>query len=131
MKIQGLIFALVTSPLTAQGTLGHWKFEARHARETGIANLAGGTPATWLGDRRLIEQPLPPCWVLAGASDRVLIAPSLATARLPKTAFTVQAWGAIDQFQAWGGIVSCLQDNGGFEKGWLLGTRDRHFCIRL
>ncbi|MDP6930625.1 MAG: hypothetical protein QF412_13090, partial [Planctomycetota bacterium] len=32
---------------------------------------------------------------------------------------------------AWGGIVSCLEDNGSYERGWLLGFRQQSFCFAL
>ena len=53
------------------------------------------------------------------------------TLKLPKRSFTVAAWVRVDRPQPWGGLVSCLQDNGGSEGGWLLGLRDNRFCLAV
>ncbi len=45
----------------------------------------------------------------------------------PDAALTVEAFVRIDQPLAWGGICSVMQDNGAYEKGWILGYRDRSF----
>ena len=50
---------------------------------------------------------------------------------LPAEAFTVEAWVQIDAPQEWGGIVSALQDNGSFEKGWMLGYRKDRFAFAV
>src|SRR5690606_1291728 len=44
---------------------------------------------------------------------------------------TVAAWVRIDKPLPWGGIVGALQDNGDYEKGWLLGYRDQQFFFAL
>ncbi len=40
---------------------------------------------------------------------------------LPREAISVEAWVAIEMPQRWGGIVGAVEDNGEFEKGWILG----------
>ena len=40
---------------------------------------------------------------------------------LPQKAMTVSTWVTIEEPTEFGGIVSVLQDNGNFEKGWVLG----------
>ena len=56
-----------------------------------------------------------------------LIAKDYKLANYPKRAFTVSAWVRIDHPQPWGGIVSITQDNGDYEKGWILGYRNQQF----
>ena len=46
-------------------------------------------------------------------------------------AFSVEAWVRMDVHLEWGGILSFIQDNGNFEKGWLLGTRQDRFAFAL
>lgn len=48
-------------------------------------------------------------------------------AALPSRELTVAAWVSPAQTQRWGGIVGALQDDGGNEKGWILGFNDDHF----
>lgn len=40
---------------------------------------------------------------------------------LPVDALTAEAWVAIETPRRWGGIVGAVEDNGEFEKGWILG----------
>lgn len=50
---------------------------------------------------------------------------------VPREAFTAWAWVSIDTPQRWGGIIGRLEDNGGFEQGWLLGYDEERFTFGL
>jgi acid phosphatase type 7 len=50
---------------------------------------------------------------------------------LPESEFTVSAWASVDEPQQWGGILSALEDNGGFEKGLVLGYDESRFYVGL
>lgn len=50
---------------------------------------------------------------------------------LPREALSVSAWVAIERAQRWGGILSCIQDNGDYEKGFVLGYDDEVFTFGL
>ena len=50
---------------------------------------------------------------------------------LPTRNISVSAWARLQRTSDWGGLVGYLQDNGSFEKGWLLGYRDDRFCFGL
>ena len=60
--------------------------------------------------------------------DRIV--PDIEAAMAPSDAITVTAWVTLDNptEYEWGGIVSFVQDNGGYEKGFVLGyTSDGKF----
>ncbi|MCH2136230.1 MAG: LamG domain-containing protein [Phycisphaerales bacterium] len=82
------------------------------------------------GAARMLEVDGLPVLVLDGGS-MVRIGDQKTIHTLPSEAFTVEAWVQIDDPQEWGGIVSALQDNGSFEKGWVLGTRKDRFTFAL
>lgn len=44
---------------------------------------------------------------------------------------TISAWVNMKSVDSWGGFTGLLQDNGSFEKGWLLGTRGQKFSFAL
>jgi hypothetical protein len=50
---------------------------------------------------------------------------------LPQREFTISAWVTVDHPMSWGGIFSALQDNGGAEKGLVLGYDKERFFIGL
>ena len=68
---------------------------------------------------------------LNGKNESLLVAADHKTAGLPKRDITVEAWVRVDRPQEWGGIVGALQDNGNYERGWLLGFRKSSFSFAL
>ena len=50
---------------------------------------------------------------------------------LPTAAISVSCWVKTNASDDWGGFVGLIQDNGSFEKGWLLGTRYNKFSFAL
>ncbi|MEE2989902.1 MAG: PQQ-binding-like beta-propeller repeat protein [Planctomycetota bacterium] len=50
---------------------------------------------------------------------------------LPTKALGIEAWVYIDRLEDWNGIASAIQDNGDFERGWMLGIRNQSFCFGL
>lgn len=50
---------------------------------------------------------------------------------LPTVQITVSGWVKVDVADTWGGFIGCLQDNGSYERGWVLGTRDQKFSFAL
>jgi len=62
--------------------------------------------------------------------DNRIVSP-LQAKDLPAKALSVEAWVRIDKGTKWGGILSYSQDNGSYEKGWLLGYNDAVFVFSL
>ena len=50
---------------------------------------------------------------------------------LPTKSLTVSAWVSLDEVKPNGAFVSCFQDNGNEESGWLLGYSGDHFTFAL
>ena len=50
---------------------------------------------------------------------------------LPGKAITAEAWVNLRAAGTWGGVIGYVQDNGGFERGWVLGNRDARFSFAL
>ncbi len=50
---------------------------------------------------------------------------------LPVTQMTVSGWVKVNAADTWGGFIGCLQDNGTYERGWVLGTREQKFSFAL
>lgn len=71
--------------------------------------------------------------VLNGITDWLVVAPNLSAARpgLPAREFSVAAWVVVNEAHPDGGILGFLQDNGDYEKGWLLGFGNQTFSLIL
>lgn len=52
-------------------------------------------------------------------------------AALPSREFTVSAWVNLTQTAEYGGIIGAVQDNGDFEKGWVLGYTNNAFYLAV
>ncbi len=65
--------------------------------------------------------------------DRLTIANDIAELAdvLPTREMTVSAWLSVMVPQRWGGVLSCVQDNGESEQGWVLGYNNQHFTFAL
>lgn len=70
---------------------------------------------------------------LDGRNDWLLVAPDRESASplLPAREFSVTAWVLLDDTRADGGLAGFVQDNGDFEKGWVLGYDKQAFTFRL
>lgn len=51
--------------------------------------------------------------------------------QLPEEAFTVASWFSVYKEVQYGGIIGAIEDNGNYEKGWVLGYGQKHFYIGL
>lgn len=61
----------------------------------------------------------------------VTIAEDFHNAAVPQRSFTAIAVVRIDRLQPWGGLLSVSQDNGNYEKGWMLGFRGNQFGLAV
>ena len=109
--------------------LGHWEFAPPHLHDGAIRNQAGGTPARLEGHPRILARDGGSFLLLTSREERAIVTRDLTDAALPREAFTAEAWVSIDAPQPWGAIVGAMQDNGGYERGWLLGYRGAKFCF--
>ncbi|MAG57205.1 MAG: hypothetical protein CMJ83_13005, partial [Planctomycetes bacterium] len=130
----GLVALLVTAGFVsgqAQPRLwGRWVFDGEHVKGTRVTAATGRVHGTIKSADGLRSHPALGGLALGGG-HRVVLADDLAKLKLPATALSVSAWVTVDRSQPWGGIVSALQDNGGFEQGWLLGFRNASFCFAI
>ena len=95
---------------------------------TGKARLE----ARLLGPKQRLAQQLADFWELQGNSGAIVrdhFGPS--ESFLPRRAISLTAWVRVDAPTRYGGIVGVLQDNGGYEKGWVLGYGPKHFYFGL
>jgi outer membrane protein assembly factor BamB len=120
---------------------GRWIFHSgmgQRARRRGlpdperrVQDLTGTRDGIVLGDVNLREVGGVQALELDGSTNSVLIVDDLPTTSLPQQALSVEAWVRVDAPLTWGGIVSAIQDNGSFERGWCLGFRGSQFCFGI
>ncbi len=109
--------------------LGQWRFDEQAIRQGKLVPVAGD----WQGE--LVGQPSVDAKAtdmsFDGVSDHVILHPQAIQSGLPTAALSVALWVRVDRGGSWGGFMTAIQDNGEFERGWMLGYRDTHFCFGL
>ena len=114
--------------------VAHWVAGPRAVQE-GRWKARLGPDAMIQGDPQLVSDALGVSLSLDGRDDRLVVADSIEraaqTGLLPKRFLTISAWVAVNAPLEYGGIVSAFQDNGGFEKGFVLGYDEQVFTFGL
>ena len=125
-------------PVTAQtvviedGLIGYWSFNKDTVKGNTVKDVWGDQDAEMIGKLQIVEGKFGEAVRLeGGAGARVQITDDIKKAELPTEEMTVELWVWDEQFIEWGGYMVAVQDNGAFEKGWLIGTRWKAFSFAL
>lgn len=113
----------------AKDPVHRWTLTQEHVQGQTIVPVHGHVSATLAGGAEFSREK-PYAIQLSGTQPRthLLVTDDLSNASLPSEQLTADAWVRIDRHLEWGGICGAIQDNGDFERGWLLGYRkDRFF----
>jgi outer membrane protein assembly factor BamB len=130
-----IIISLLLAPCAAMARaeeptpLHRWIFDAVHVQGQQVTPASGGFEGQIVGDVKLLD--VPPAIQFDGRSNHIFTPVEIADSRLPTRDCSVEVWVTIDHLQEWGGIVGAIQDNGEFERGWLLGYRNASFCLAV
>lgn len=119
---------------SGRGLVDRWVFQANALAEDApvFASQVRGRPgAQALGTLDLRQVGELQAIGLDGRSRDVAITSKLEEAALPAEELSVCAWVRIDAPTEWGGILGASQDNGAYERGWLLGYRKDRFGFAL
>jgi 3',5'-cyclic AMP phosphodiesterase CpdA len=108
----------------------HWVFNGRTVSESRLeARL--GPDGTIEGEYTVDNEN----GILLNSNDSaIVVAENFADLKpeyLPQKDFTISAWFTVNERITWGSIACAMQDNGSFEKGWVLGYNQRNFYIGL
>ncbi len=113
------------------GLVGRWLFDNAHITGQKVKDSVGIYDATIIGTVKLRKGVKPEALMLDGTSNSITISHDIVPTALPKRDITLEAWVSISTPIEWGGIIGYIKDNGGFEKGWLLGYRQSKFSFAL
>ncbi len=135
MFLPGLLYCwTLCAALVHQGPdpVAHWQFTEK--------NISGNTLKARLGadgvfqsTPAIVNDAMGQAVAFDGRFSELVIGRSqqAVQAILPKQAFTVSAWVAIDQPTQWGSIIGHVQDDGNVERGWILGYDNSKFYFGL
>ncbi len=113
------------------GLIAHWRFAPDRSLGDDVKPVAGGPDVNFLGPVQFVADPGPPRVELDGRSGDLIVASDLSKALLPTQDVSVESWVRLDRADTWGAIFGAVQDNGDFERGFLLGNRESAFCFAV
>jgi predicted phosphodiesterase len=125
MLIRIVFFIAVSfSLLSAQQVAHQWKFDRASFKEGGFTDRLGNLDAKFSGRLRILEDEGIEYLELDGLSDHLQLAENITQVEMPNTQISIEALVRIRRHAAWLGIIGAFQDNGSFERGWVLGLND-------
>lgn len=127
----GLISAVWASSMGAAelGLTAHWDLSPDRTQNAGIRQVAGPWELGLSGSFQLVKDPGPPRLELPGRGESVSIHGNVDPLLLPARDLSIEAWVRVDRATPWGGILGYVQDNGDYERGWILGFTNQHFIF--
>ncbi len=123
----GLLLGCVSG--VAQSPVNEWVLSPDNIDITTVKDLSGNEDGLLHGRRVTVQNP--PALYFDGTDTYIELAGKDEAKTLPTGNITAEAWVAVNSPAEWGGIVGCLQDNGSFEKGWVLGYHNDEFNFAL
>lgn len=115
------------------GPILQWRFTAEHLSRQVIKPIAG-TVELHCDVSPEFDETAPFALTFDAARNKRFFAEARATLgelKLPADKLTAEAWVRVDKAAEWGGLFGALQDNGTYERGWLLGYRNSQFFFGL
>ncbi|MEK6235473.1 MAG: PQQ-binding-like beta-propeller repeat protein, partial [Planctomycetales bacterium] len=111
--------------------MNRWVFQQTEINAQKLQDLAGKMEVSLSDAPRWENHGDGQSLAFDGRAASAVVRSDLNQAVLPKETFTAEAWVRVDRALKWGGIIGALQDNGNYERGWLLGYRDSKFCFAV
>ena len=126
----GLLLSI--SPHDGPDPIGSWRLGKQFV-SSGKLNSVLGVDGRLEGEAVYVDDADGDSMFFDGKTTRVVLASDFAASeqKMPKQHMSVTAWVAVNTPTEWGGILGVIQDNGGAEKGWVLGYNEHHFTFAL
>jgi len=113
----------------AQSPIHKWLLGTPADDNDSIADVTGGKTATLVGEAEFDQTP--PSIHLNGKPNFLTVTTKSTPVSLPTTAITLETWVALEKRTKYNNIIGYIQDNGTFEKGWLLGGHESRFQFAI
>ncbi|SVE13999.1 uncharacterized protein METZ01_LOCUS466853, partial [marine metagenome] len=127
LPLLAILFAFSFTGLSGDERVGQWRFDSSTLQEKTLKPTVGSLVGKVLGSASLTKEK--PLAMEASKEFRgIILSEDIEKANLPAKDMSVTAWVRVDKPIEWGGILGAIQDNGSFERGWLLGyVKDSFF----
>jgi len=113
----------------ADGLVSRWVFQSNAVDGVKFKDFAGTNPIAFV--TRPEFKTVNKLQAAQFVGEGLTIAADHKTAGLPKSNITAEVWVKLDKLQAWGGLIGAMQDNGNYERGWILGYNKQSFTFGM
>ncbi|MGI6131226.1 MAG: LamG domain-containing protein [Bacillota bacterium] len=108
-----------------------WVLDPAHVSADTLIALHG-PPGKTAGPAAWIDGPDGKWYLMDGSSNHfVIYSGATSGLALPSAAITVEAWVMVAESTNWASFANFIQDNGSYERGWILGCLDGRFMFGL
>ncbi|MBC8437625.1 MAG: LamG domain-containing protein, partial [Planctomycetes bacterium] len=128
----GVLLSSVIVAHEGPDPLSHWYLQNEYIQDN-VLSARLGPDGIFSGEPKFVMDATGEAVLFSGRTPHCVIAMDHNKAKeyLPSRAMTVATWVSVDSGKEWGGIIGVVQDNGGVEKGWVLGYDNQHFTFGL
>jgi len=124
MPVRLILLALLAFPVGLYAEALEWKFEKSALSEKTIKSVSGpaatvAVDAMWSNEA-----------ALKFSGKQWLSVPEKTAREFKLDRFTMTARVRVDEPHAWGSLISFSQDNGNYERGWLLGYTNKNLSFK-
>ncbi|MGD8778475.1 MAG: metallophosphoesterase [Ignavibacteria bacterium] len=114
-----------------KGLISHWSFCKDNIKDNIVKDKVGNNNCEIKGLYSLGSYENQEFIITDYKTESLIISNDLSTSELPKKEFTAEAVVMYKNPIGYGGIIGAFQDNGDFEKGWILGYSGESYGIGL
>ncbi|MBO93547.1 MAG: hypothetical protein CMI32_01440 [Opitutales bacterium] len=116
--------------LAGENPAGQWGFDAKTLQGDLLRPTIGPLVGKILGSATLAKEKPSSLQTVKGFRG-IILADDFTKANLPTKELSVAVWIQVGKPIEWGGILGAIQDNGSFERGWLLGYGKERFYFAM
>jgi len=128
-----LAAALFTAvPFAAQdGPVAYWRFDEASLEDNVFQETVNDVDAKLEGPTAFGGTASEKAALISRNDTKITMPYALDSPALPKEAMTISLWVCIEQTVEWGFLLGANQNNGGLQKGWIIGTQQSNFSFGL
>lgn len=108
-----------------------WLFRPEHVDLNSVKDQAGSSNAAIEGPVIFDPHVTPASLLIDRDNTLVEVEYRPGSPALPVDALTAEVWVRVEKTVEWCGLIGAIQDNGDFQKGWMLGIRQSNFSFGL
>jgi outer membrane protein assembly factor BamB len=130
LSVLAIGFAFSHNCLAGIEPIGQWRFDSTTLRGESLNPTIGPWTGKVQGTASLTKDK-PSSLEASKGFKGIILSEDLGKAGLPSKEISVTTWVRIDKVIEWGGLLGAIQDNGSFERGWLLGYGKDSFYFAI